>query len=68
MNAPLLARPVGMRIANLDDPVERARIGAYVHEHPEGTPFHLPAWSAAVARGCGQKSPLPGSPRGRGAS
>lgn len=56
MNAPLLARPVALRIANLGDEIERARIGAFVHDHPEGTPFHLPAWSTAVARGCGQKS------------
>lgn len=52
----MLARPVGLRVADLHDSIERGRIGAYVHEHPEGTPFHLPAWSAAVARGCGQKN------------
>lgn len=56
MNAPLLAKPVALRIADLGDEIERARIGAFVHDHPEGTPFHLPAWSVAVARGCGQKS------------
>lgn len=54
MNAPLLARPLTLRFARLDDEIDRARIGAYVHEHPDGTPFHLPAWSAAVAKGCGQ--------------
>lgn len=56
MNAPMFARPMTLHIADLGDPIERARIGAYVHEHAEGTPFHLPAWSVAVARGCGQKS------------
>ncbi|RYE03950.1 MAG: FemAB family PEP-CTERM system-associated protein [Sphingomonadales bacterium] len=56
MNAPLLARPVGLRIADLDDAIERARIGAFVHDSADGTPFHLPAWSIAVARGCGQKN------------
>lgn len=56
MNAPLLVRPVTLRFARLDDAIDRARIGAYVHEHPAGTPFHLPAWSAAVATGCGQAS------------
>ncbi|WP_294080317.1 FemAB family XrtA/PEP-CTERM system-associated protein [Sphingomonas sp.] len=40
----------------MDDAIDRARIGAYVHEHPDGTPFHLPGWSAAVAVGCGQTS------------
>jgi FemAB-related protein (PEP-CTERM system-associated) len=56
VNAPLLSRPVALRMANLGDEIERARIGAFVHDHPEGTPFHLPAWSVGVARGCGQKS------------
>jgi FemAB-related protein (PEP-CTERM system-associated) len=56
VNAPLLAKPVALRVADLGDAIERARIGAFVHDHPEGTPFHLPAWSVAVARGCGQRS------------
>lgn len=56
MNAPLLARPIGLRLADLGDTIERARIGAWVEDHPAGTPFHLPAWSVAVARGCRQKS------------
>jgi len=54
MNAPLLSRPVTLRAADLGDAIERARIGAFVHDHPDGTPFHLPNWSAAVARGCRQ--------------
>jgi FemAB-related protein (PEP-CTERM system-associated) len=56
MNAPMFQPPVTLRPADLADAIERARIGAFVHDHPEGTPFHLPAWSNAVARGCGQKS------------
>jgi len=56
MNAPMLARPVGLRVAQLDDAIERARIGAFVHDHVEGTPFHLPAWSVAVARACGHRN------------
>lgn len=52
----MLAGPITVRVANLDDQAERARVGAYVHEHGEATPFHLPAWSAAVAKGCGQIS------------
>jgi FemAB-related protein (PEP-CTERM system-associated) len=40
----------------LDDAIDCARIGAYVHEHRDGTPFHLPAWSKAVAAGCGQRA------------
>jgi FemAB-related protein (PEP-CTERM system-associated) len=56
MNAPMLSKPVALRFADLGDAIERARIGAYVHDHADGTPFHLPGWSVAVARGCGQKS------------
>lgn len=56
MNAPPLARPVALRVADPADAKERARIGAWLLEHPEATPFHLPAWSVAVARGCRQKS------------
>lgn len=56
MNAPIGARPLTLRLADLADPADRARLDAYVHAHPDGTPFHLPAWSAAVAKGCGQRS------------
>lgn len=56
MNAPMLSRPMGLRVADLDDAIERARIGAFVHDSAEGTPFHLPAWSIAVARGCGHRN------------
>lgn len=56
MNAPMFVRPLGLHVADLSDPIERARIGAYVHDHKDGTPFHLPAWSVAVEKGCGQKS------------
>lgn len=52
MNAPMLRRAISVRIADPGD----ARIATWVEEHPEGTPFHLPAWSVAVARGCRQRS------------
>ena len=32
-----------------------AAITAFVAAHPDATPFHLPAWSRAVERGCGQR-------------
>jgi FemAB-related protein (PEP-CTERM system-associated) len=67
VNAPLLARPLGLRAVDLGDANEQARIAAWVHEHPEGTPFHLPAWSMAVARGCRQKSHYLVAERGDGA-
>lgn len=66
MNAPLLARPIGLRIADLGDAIDRARIGAWVHDHAQGTPFHLPAWSVAVARGCRQKNHYLVAERGNG--
>lgn len=47
--------PLGIREAKLGDRAERERIEAYVREQPGATPFHLPAWSLAVAAGCGQR-------------
>lgn len=41
---------------DLDDPAACARIAAFVRETPGATPFHLPAWSQGVARGCGQRA------------
>lgn len=51
MTMPLLTRPVAIRRAA---PSDAPRIAAYVVGHPDGTPFHLAEWSAAVARGCRQ--------------
>jgi FemAB-related protein (PEP-CTERM system-associated) len=45
-----------VREANLEDAGECARIAAFVTTTEGGTPFHLPAWSLAVARGCGQRA------------
>ncbi len=44
-----------VRHSDLADAKEAARIDAFVRAHPEATPFHLPAWSIAVAKGCGQR-------------
>ncbi len=51
MNAPF--RPAAMRVAvaELADPGELQRIEAFVAAHPDGTPFHRPAWLLAAARG-----------------
>ncbi|SOB87608.1 FemAB-related protein, PEP-CTERM system-associated [Sphingomonas guangdongensis] len=64
MNAPLLERPVAVRQAGSDDDTA---VAAYVEAHADGTPFHLPAWSAAVAEGCGQRSHFLVAERGDGA-
>lgn len=43
-----------LRVARLDDPAQVRSIDRYVADHPQGSAFHRPAWSIAVARGCGQ--------------
>jgi FemAB-related protein (PEP-CTERM system-associated) len=35
-----------------------AAIAAFVRAHPEGTPFHLPAWLNAIEAGTGQRAHL----------
>ena len=51
MNAPAAFAPLAVHVANPDD----ARLDAFVRARPEGSFFHLPKWTAAVARGTGQK-------------
>ncbi len=53
MNAPFTPAALVLRQADLADPNEFARLERFVAEHPEGTPFHRPAWLCAVARGTG---------------
>lgn len=54
MTMPLLDKPIGIRFARLNEAAERARLTAFVTSQGDATPFHLPAWSVAVAEGCGQ--------------
>ncbi len=54
MNAPFALLALTVRAADLRDASERARIAAFVEGHGDATPFHLPEWGIAVARGCGQ--------------
>ncbi|RJF91620.1 FemAB family XrtA/PEP-CTERM system-associated protein [Sphingomonas cavernae] len=52
-----VAHPLtGLRVADLRDTAECARIDALVREHACATPFHLTAWSRAVESGCGQRA------------
>lgn len=51
MNAPLISLPVAIRRAS---PADRADIASFVGGEG-GSPFHLLAWSEAVAAGCGQR-------------
>jgi len=53
MNAPFAVTAPRLRLADLAGRDEAARIERFVGEHPDATPFHRPAWLAAVARGTG---------------
>jgi len=55
MNAPA-SLGIGVRLIALDDPRETARVDAWLREQGEATPFHLTAWSRAVAEGCRQRA------------
>ncbi|MDE1915539.1 MAG: FemAB family PEP-CTERM system-associated protein [Sphingomonadales bacterium] len=44
---------VAVRLLDLSDPREAARVEAFLARHPDATPFHRPCWGAAVARGTG---------------
>lgn len=51
MNAPFLTLRSSVRLADLRDPKACAEIERFVAVHPQGTPFHRPAWLRAVERG-----------------
>lgn len=55
MNAPFAMVPALVRQVDLADPDEIARLERYVANHPQGTPFHRPAWFVAVARATGNR-------------
>ncbi|VWX46466.1 FemAB family XrtA/PEP-CTERM system-associated protein [Novosphingobium sp. 9U] len=56
MNAPFAPMRTTVRLADLRDPDERAGIERFVAAHPQGTPFHLPAWLKAVEQGTGNRA------------
>jgi FemAB-related protein (PEP-CTERM system-associated) len=56
MNAPFAPVHTRVRAANLADPDERSAIERFVAAHPEGTPFHSPAWLSAVEQGTGNRA------------
>jgi FemAB-related protein (PEP-CTERM system-associated) len=53
MNAPFIRSRQSWRLARLDEPDERARIEVFLTSHADATPFHQPAWLAAVASSTG---------------
>ncbi|MCX7865245.1 MAG: FemAB, partial [Novosphingobium sp.] len=56
MNAPFYLACNRLRLADLADPDEQARIEAFLASHPDGTPFHRPAWLEAVHIGTGNRA------------
>jgi FemAB-related protein (PEP-CTERM system-associated) len=56
MNAPFVPTRTTVRLADLRDPDERRAIDSFVSTHPQGTPFHLPAWLQAVQQGTGNRA------------
>jgi FemAB-related protein (PEP-CTERM system-associated) len=56
MNAPMVHDRAMVRLVNLSDAAECARIDVYVMQHSDSTPFHLTAWMKAVEAGTGQKA------------
>lgn len=56
MNAPFRPAAAAVRLADLRDPNEAARIERFVADHPAGTAFHRPAWLLATATGTGNQA------------
>lgn len=56
MNAPFVPLRDTLRLVELTDRNEAARIEAFVSAHPAGTPFHRVAWLEAVAAGTGNRA------------
>ena len=65
MNAPFLATRAGVRLADLSDPAQVARVEAFLADHPAATPFHSPRWLAAVEEGTGNRALALVAERGR---
>ncbi len=55
-----MADAAALRVEALDpsEPRAAAEHDAYVRAHPDGTPFHLSAWSRAIARALGHRPHL----------
>ncbi len=56
MNAPFAHDANAVRLADLHDPAEAARIERFVADHQAGTAFHRPTWLMAVEQGTGQQA------------
>jgi FemAB-related protein (PEP-CTERM system-associated) len=56
MNAPFVPALSQVRLVDLTDPNEIARLEGFVARHPQGTPFHRPAWFVSVAKATGNEA------------
>ncbi len=56
MNAPFAFHCDAVRLVDLADPGEITRLEALVAAHPQGTPFHRPAWFVSVAAATGNRA------------
>lgn len=56
MNAPFVPLKAQVRLVDLTDPGEVARLQGFVARHPQGTPFHRPAWFVSVAKATGNRA------------
>jgi FemAB-related protein (PEP-CTERM system-associated) len=54
MNAPILRTRLRLRLADLADANEVARLDAWVMDQENGLPFHRPKWLLAIEAGTGQ--------------
>ena len=59
MNAPFAPQRTAIRLIDFGLPLgpgEAVQLDAFVARHPQSTPFHRPAWQAAVAAGSGNRA------------
>lgn len=56
MNRPFVFSRTGVRLVDPADPGEIRRLEGFVANHPEGSPFHRPAWFVAVAQATGNRA------------
>jgi len=56
MNAPFAPARAQVRLVDLGDANEIARLEGFVARHPQGTPFHRPAWFVSVAAATGNRA------------
>jgi FemAB-related protein (PEP-CTERM system-associated) len=56
MNAPMIRAKILVRLADLNDVNECARLDAWIMAHGDGLPFHRPKWLHAVQAGTGQEA------------